>query len=753
MNRERGSSADQHGPARTEEIDLPVIGMYCANCAKAVERALKKKVKGVEDATVNYAAEQVHLKYDPRLVPMDKLANAVHEAGYRLVLPDPDDDPGNAEAVARREEIAKQKKALSVGLAFTIPLFILSMGRDWGMVPAVLGDHFLYNIVLFLLATPVQFYTGKGYYLGAWHSLRNRNANMDVLVALGSTTAYVYSVIVMVAGTGHLYFEAAAMIITLIKLGKWLEIRAKGKAGTAIQDLMKRVPPTVHLIDEMGEYHDMPLNAVRPGDMVRVKPGETIPVDGVIDSGTTSIDVSLLTGESTPYDAETGDEVYGGTINQQGAINVKVMKPGSDSAIARIVKRVKAAQGSKAPIQRLADRVAAVFVPVIVGVALLTLVVWLVLTGSIETALVRMVAVLVIACPCAMGLATPTAIITGMGAGAKKGILYRDAEAVEAGAKIRLVAFDKTGTLTLGEPELSTLHVVGKTKTRELLELAASALKSSSHPLASAAVKMGKEKGIIFHDSAMFEEEAGFGVRTMLDNGRLIHIGRPEAFEELPGGMENAISEMRENGETVSVVADRYGIIGVLGFRDKPRDEARDTVQQLRQMGMRTAMLSGDHKAIVNSIGQELGLDYLHSEQHPEDKEAAVLAYRKKIRGGVAVVGDGINDAPALARADLGIAIGSGADVAIEVAGISLPSDDLRNVPRAIKLSRKTVAVIRQNLFWAFAYNVALVPVAAGVLAIFPAAPAMLQQLHPALAAGAMAISSITVVMNSLRLR
>ncbi len=753
MNQERGSSADRHGPARTEEIDLPVIGMYCANCAKAVERALKKKVKGVEDATVNYASEQVHLKYDPRLAPMDKLANAVHEAGYRLVLPDPDDDPGNAEAVARREEVAKQKKALSVGLAFTIPLFLLSMGRDWGMVPSVLGDHFLYNILLFLLATPVQFYTGKGYYLGAWHSLRNRSANMDVLVALGSTTAYVYSLIVMLTGNGHLYFEAAAMIITLIKLGKWLEIRAKGKAGTAIQDLMKRVPPTVHLIDEMGEYHDMPLNAVRPGDMIRVKPGETIPVDGIIDSGSTSIDVSLLTGESTPYDAEAGDEVYGGTINQQGAINVKVMKPGSDSAIARIVKRVKAAQGSKAPIQRLADRVAAVFVPVIVGVALLTLIVWLVFTGSIETALVRMVAVLVIACPCAMGLATPTAIITGMGAGAKKGILYRDAEAVEAGAKIRLVAFDKTGTLTVGEPELSTLHVVGKTKTRELLEMAASALKSSSHPLASAAVRKGKEKGIIFHDSAMFEEEAGFGVRTMLDNGRLIRVGKPEAFEDLPGGMENAISEMRENGETVSIVADRYGIIGVLGFRDKPRDEAHDTVQQLRQMGMRTAMLSGDHKAIVESIGQELGLDYLHSEQHPEDKEAAVLAYRKKIRGGVAVVGDGINDAPALARADLGIAIGSGADVAIEVAGISLPSDDLRNVPRAIKLSRKTVAVIRQNLFWAFAYNVALVPVAAGVLAIIPTAPLALQQLHPALAAGAMAISSITVVMNSLRLR
>ncbi|HEX04839.1 MAG TPA: heavy metal translocating P-type ATPase, partial [Bacteroidetes bacterium] len=533
MSRDNTTSMEDQKSSTVSEIELPVIGMTCANCATAVERALVRKTDGVADVTVSYASESVRLSYHPDVITLDELADKVQSAGYRLVLPDPDDDPSNTEAIARREELQRQKRALRVGLICTIPLFFMSMGVGWGMVPKAVGSAPWYTYLLLLLATPVQFYTGAGFYTGAFRSLRHGSANMDVLVALGSSAAYFYSLAILIGGGGHLYFETAAMIITLIKVGKWLEIRARGKAGSAIESLLKRVSPTANLIDEMGEDHKIVLNAVRPGDMVRVKPGETIPVDGVVESGTSNIDASLLTGESTPYEVETGDKVFGGTINQDGVINVKVLRPGSDSAVARIVKRVKAAQSSKAPIQRMADRVATVFVPVIVSIAVLTLIGWWVGTGSFETALVRMVAVLVIACPCAMGLATPTAVITGMGAGAKNGILFRDSEALEIGAKVKLVAFDKTGTITRGQAELKTVRIFDSTPERTVIEFAASALKNSNHPLAQAAVRKAKERNIKLRDVALFEEEAGFGVRSMLDNGRLIRVGKPENFPDL----------------------------------------------------------------------------------------------------------------------------------------------------------------------------------------------------------------------------
>ncbi len=752
MQQEHGSSADIHGKHQPSEIELPVIGMYCANCANAVERALTHKTEGVESATANYASESVHVRFNPEQISLDQLADKVQTAGYRLVLPDPDDDPGNAEAIARRQEIEKQKRYLNVGLSFTVPLFLLSMGRGWGLIPEAIGGAWWYELLLLLLATPVQFYTGGGFYMGAYHALRNGTSNMDVLVALGSSAAYFYSVGVMISGGGHLYFETAAMIITLIKVGKWLEISAKGKASSAIEALLKRIPPTANLIDESGEDHEIPLNAIRPGDIVRVKPGETVPIDGIVVSGESEIDSSLLTGESTPVEVGPEDEVFGGTINSRGVIDVKVLRPGSDSAVARIVKRVKTAQGSKAPIQKLADRVAAVFVPVIVVIALLTLAVWWLGAGSFEIALVRMVAVLVIACPCAMGLATPTAVMTGMGSGARMGIIFRDSEALEMGAKVSWMAFDKTGTLTDGQPDLLNIQVFGNISERELLDFAASALKNSNHPLAQATVRRAQERNIQLRECAMFEEEAGYGVRTMLDNGRIIRVGKPERFDDLSDPVRTNIETMRSHGETVSLVADRAGILGALGFMDSPRDEAAKAVKEVKALGLRTVMLSGDHQVIADAVGEKVAIDEIRAGLKPEDKEEAVLELRGQANARVAVVGDGINDAPALVRADLGIAIGSGSDVAIESAGITLPSNDLSSVTRAIRLSRRTVAVIKQNLFWAFFYNVALVPVAAGVLVFIPTAPSQPQHLHPAFAAAAMALSSITVVMNSLRL-
>lgn len=738
----------------TREADLPVIGMYCANCARAVERALTRKTDGVDEAEVNVATDRVRVRYDPAQTSLDDMADAVRRAGYRLVLPaeGEGDDADQAEEKARAAEVARQRRALAVGIGFTIPLFLLSMGRDWGWVPASFANTLAYDILLFVLAVPVQFYTGRDYYTGSWHALRNRAANMDVLVALGSTTAFVYSVAVLIAGGGHLYFETAAMIITLIKVGKWLEARAKGEAGHAIRELLNRVPATAHVLGDDNETEDLPVGAVRPGDRVLVRQGETIPLDGLVERGESSVDASLLTGESAPVDVKPGESVFGGTINQVGSLVIVVSRPGSDSAVARIVQRVKAAQGSKAPIQRLADRVSAVFVPVIVAVALITFALWWMIGGAFEPALVRLVAVLVIACPCALGLATPTAIMTGMGAGAKAGILFRDAEAVEIGANVRLVAFDKTGTLTRGRPELADIVPAEGMNKTTLLQFAASAQRNSAHPLAGASLRAASDRGISLLDTAMFNEEAGSGVRAMLDNGRLIRVAKPTAFDEVPEELAAAVGSLRARGMTVSLIGDRYKVLGALGYMDMPREEATEAVSRLRAMGLHTTLLSGDHGSVAVTVGKALGVHEARGDLLPEQKEAAVIAYRRQVHGGVAVVGDGINDAPALARADLGIAVGGGADVAIEAAAVTLPGDDLRGVPRALQLSRATVIVIRQNLFWAFFYNILLVPVAAGLLAPIAAMPPGVQQLHPALAAAAMAFSSVTVVLNSLRL-
>ncbi|MCB2200162.1 heavy metal translocating P-type ATPase [bacterium] len=734
----------------TKELDLPVVGMHCAGCASAVQRALLKKTEGVQEADVNLATDSVRVRFDPSVVSLDTMAQSVEAFGYQLVLPSVGDDAEDPEAKARRIEVSKQRRALLVGIVFSIPLVILSMGRDAGLYGSWSFQPWV-NYLLLLLASPVQFYTGAGYYKGAWRSLTSGSANMDVLVALGSTTAYVYSVAILLLGSGgHVYFETAALILTLIKIGKWLEARAKGRTGEAIRALMNLAPKTATLVEEDGSTKVVPVGMVQEGSVVLVRPGEAFPIDGEIIQGSSSADESALTGESVPVDKEAGSEVFGATVNLTSAVQVRATNVGSDTAMARIIALVRKAQGSKAPIQRIADRISAVFVPVIVAIALVTLAIWWIVGGTLEPALIRMVAVLVIACPCALGLATPTAVMVGMGLGARKGVLFRDAEAVEAAGRIDTILLDKTGTLTRGQPRVTGILPVEGGDETDLLTLAANAQLPSKHPLAQAVVREAKDRDLALHQPEEHTALAGIGVRSVVD-GSTIEVGRPEEGDDLPDPIQKAIQQSRERGESVMLVKQDGTLLGLITARDELQADAKRVIERLVALGTEPVMVTGDHERAARAIAEEIGLKRVIAGVLPEGKEAVVREEQAKGKR-VAMVGDGINDAPALARADVGIAMGSGTDVALETATITLVGGELHGLPRVVRLSRKMMRTVHENLFWAFAYNVALIPVAAGVLALFPSVPEALRHLHPAMAAGAMAFSSVTVVLNSLRL-
>lgn len=733
-----------------KELELPVVGMHCAGCASAVERALKKKTDGVESAAVNLASDSVRVVYDPDVVSLEQMAHNVGAFGYQLVLPSAGDDAEDPEAKARRLEVQKQRRALWVGIAFTLPLVILSMGRDAGLFGAWANAPWMGYLFL-LLASPVQFYTGWGYYVGAYKSLRMGSSNMDVLVALGSSTAYVYSLVVLLGGTGgHVYFETAALILTLIKLGKWLEARAKGRTSDAIRALMDLAPNTATMIEEGGMTKVVPVGMVHEGDLVLVRPGEAFPIDGEIVQGSSATDESALTGESTPVDKAPGDAVFGATVNLQGALHVKATSVGRDTAMAKIVDLVRRAQGSKAPIQRIADKVSAIFVPTIVAIALITFMIWWIAGGEFEPAIIRLVAVLVIACPCALGLATPTAVMVGMGLGARNGVLFRDAEAVEAAGHLTTVLLDKTGTLTLGKPQVTDLAPVEGISDEELLTQAASAQQPSAHPLAKAVVAAAEERSLFFPAPENHTAHAGIGVEATVE-GKTVTVGRPDGGNEIPVGLKDRIEALRGDGKSVMVVRRDGVLLGAIATADEIHKDAAKAVADLKKMGTEPVMVTGDHERAARAVARSVGIDRVIAGVLPEGKEEVVRTEQEQGHR-VAMVGDGINDAPALARADVGIAIGSGTDVAMETAAVTLVGDDLKGLPRAIRLSRLTMRSIHQNLFWAFAYNVALIPVAAGVLALVPGAPYELQHLHPAMAAGAMAFSSVTVVLNSLRL-
>jgi len=736
-------------------VDIPVTGMTCANCAMTIERTLKKKVPGVVNASVNFASERASVEYIPSLTGIDEMIQAIEKAGYGAIRPDDALEGEDAELQARRAEIRVQTTKFAVGLVFTIPLFILSMGRDFGFFGPWAHAPWV-NWLFLVLATPVQFYTGWDYYSGGFKSLRNRSANMDVLVAMGSSVAYVYSFALLLVPTfgHHVYFETSAVIITLIKLGKMLEARTKGRTGGAIRKLMKLRPKTAS-IEVDGQEREIPVSQVRVGDRIIVRPGEALPVDGTVLDGESSVDESMLTGEPIPVDKQAGDSVAAGTINGEGRLRIEAKRVGKDTALARIIRLVQEAQGSKAPVQALADRVAAVFVPAVIGIALLTFIFWWLIGGEFVPAMIRLVAVLVIACPCALGLATPTAIMAGTGKGAERGMLFKNSKALELASKLDTVVLDKTGTITVGKPAVVDVVLTDGafTNQNEFLRLAASAERGSEHPLGRAIVAEATKRGLSLSEPKSFKASRGLGMSATVDGHRVL-AGKPGWFLEMGldlGSLEQRISSLQNQGKTVVVVAAEDEIAGLIAVADRVKPESKDAIESLHRQNLKVVMLTGDNSRTAQAIASEVSIDEVVAEVRPEDKSSRIKELQEKGKK-VGMVGDGINDAPALAQADVGMAIGTGTDVAIETGDVILASGSLRGVPRAIELSRATMRTIRQNLFWAFFYNVVLIPVAAGVLFPFEFLPSYLRQLHPILAAFAMAMSSITVVSNSLRL-
>jgi P-type Cu+ transporter len=628
--------------------------------------------------------------------------------------------------------------------------------------------------LLLLLATPVQFYVGADYYRGGWKALKNRSANMDLLIAMGSSAAYFYSVPVTVAltwgyaGIGdHVYFETAALIITLVKLGKLLEAGARVRTSSAIKKLMGLRPKTARVLRD-GEEVDVPVEKLQVGDVVSVRPGERIPVDGVVSEGASSVDESMLTGESMPVSKEPGDEVVGGAINGQGFFRFRATRVGAETALAQIIRLVQQAQGSKAAIQRVVDRVSAVFVPIVIVIALTTLAVWwFAVAAGFTPAMIRMVAVLVIACPCALGLATPTAIMVGTGKGAEKGILFKNSEALETTHAVSIVVLDKTGTITIGQPIVTRvipstsedlfrdLQADSLTPDNIVLRLAASAEKGSEHPLGEAIVRAAEGRKLKLVQPEGFQAVSGHGIEARVE-GRQVLLGNRRMITQYQvdsNGLSEEADRLEEQAQTAVWVAVDRKAIGLIAVSDSIKPGAREAIEELQRLGLEVIMLTGDNPLTARTIARQVGIEQVRAEVLPADKADEVRRLQVEGRGLVAMVGDGINDAPALAQADVGIAIGTGTDVAMETADITLMRGDLRSVSQAIMLSRRTMRTIRQNLFWAFVYNIMLIPVAAGVLYPFTELPNILRSLHPALAAFAMTISSVTVVLNSLRLR
>lgn len=761
----------------TAMLDLPLLGMTCANCANTIQRRLNK-VEGVLEANVNFASEKATVEYVAGLVTRSDLVAAVRQAGYDVVEAASDAEMEDAEATAREAEIQHEWTRLIVGLVFSLPLFVLSMLRDFGLV-GMWAHAAWVNWLFFALATPVQFYVGWDYYVGGWKSLRNGSANMDVLVAMGSTVAYVYSVAVLIAKTfgstllgEHVYFETSAVIITLIVLGKLLEVSAKGRTSEAIKKLIGLQPKTARVVRN-GEEIDLPIAELVTGDEIIVRPGEKIAVDGEILEGRSAVDESMITGESLPVDKAIGDSVIGGTINKQGLLRFKATKVGRDTALAQIIRLVEQAQGSKAPIQRIVAQVSAWFVPAVISFALLVFIIWLAAGAGFVPALLRLIAVLVIACPCAMGLATPTSIMVGVGKGAESGILFKNSTALEQAHKLTAVVLDKTGTITKGEPAVTDVVVSRQysvkgpqlsanidppttdlSTTDYLLRLAASAERGSEHPLGEAIVRSAKEQGLTLSSPVAFEGITGHGISAQVD-GHNILLGNLRLMErESVGlnGLSPKATQLQSEGKTamwLSVDGQAHAIIGVA---DTIKHGSKEAIAAMHQLGLTVVMMTGDNEATANTIAQEVGIDRVFAEVLPSDK-ADYVANLQREGYVVAMVGDGVNDAPALAQADVGIAIGTGTDVAMETADVTLMRGNLHSVPQAIELSKATMRNIKQNLGWAFGYNIALLPIAAGILAPFVWAPEFLRQLHPILAAGAMAFSSVSVVTNALKLK
>lgn len=798
-----------------KQIVIPITGMTCANCVATIERNVKK-MPGVKNTTVNLSTERATIDFDPDQVKIDGLVQKIEHVGYGIAsgeitvqlqrLSDPvdanrlekkirlldgilyaqanlssdsflvryiptiidkdeiyseikkagfdplvtDDENEDVELKARNQEISTQKRQLITGIIFSFPLLVYAMAGDFGIISQGFFHSLLSKLLMFGLATPVQFFVGWQYYVGAYKAIRNKSANMDVLVALGSSVAYIYSIFVALGLLhGHVYFETSAVIITLIKLGKFLEARAKGKTSDSIRKLMSLRPETATILQGEKEVI-VPISDVVVDDIVIVKPGESIPVDGVIIKGDTFVDEAMITGESLPVEKTVKSTVIGGTVNQTGWFKFTATKVGKETMLSKIIQLVEDAQGSKAPIQKLADKVSAVFVPFVLVVALLTFLGWMTFGFNVKPgmdvtpltrALVNMVAVLVIACPCAMGLATPTAIMVGTGKGAEIGILIKSSEALEKTATINAVVLDKTGTITTGHPSVTDIVPVDGVTENDLLALTASLEKSSEHPLGQAIVAEAENRGLEVVRPGSFSSITGKGILGEI-SGKQVIIGNNKLMIE--EGIEfseyqTLINTLQNDAKTPLLIAIDHQFAGVIAVADTVKVNSKNAIQKLRNLGLDVMMITGDNELTAKAISSQMGIDHVISDVLPGEKATRIKELQESGKK-VMMVGDGINDSPALAQADVGVAIGTGTDIAMASAPVILVSGELGGLVHSISLAKNTVRTIKQNLFWAFFYNVVLIPVAA------------LGLLIPMFAAGAMAMSSVIVITNSLRL-
>ena len=743
----------------TSNIIIPIKGMTCASCVEKVQNALSS-LDGVFSASVNLATEKASIEYVPAQVGVRDFKKALKDIGYGMVEVEPGEDIVEKEKKEREKEYKKLKTKLAIGVLLTVPIFLLVFWEKIGLTAFVLIPNQINSLLQLIIQSPVQFWVGWQFYAGAIAAARHRTTNMNTLIAVGTSAAYIYSVIATffpsvfeIKGySAHVYFDTAATIIVLILLGRLFEARAKGKTSEAIKKLIGLQPKTARIIRD-GEEKDIPIGEVEIGDIVVVRPGEKIPVDGIVKEGYSSVDESMISGESMPVEKKAGDEVIGATINKTGSFKFEAAKVGRDTMLSQIINMVQEAQGSKPPIARLADKIASVFVPVVMGIATLTFIVWYIFgpVPAFTYALLNFIAVLIIACPCALGLATPTSIMVGTGKGAENGILIRGAEALESAHKINSVVFDKTGTLTKGEPEVTDILTIDEKRwtNDEILRFAASAEKGSEHPLGEAIVKKAREKAIELKDPVDFNAVPGHGIKTKIGESTVC-LGNEDFMNDesidIKDLVENA-EQLSGEGKTPMYVAVEGKAVGIVAVADTLKENSIQAIKALRKLGVETAMITGDNKRTAEAIAKKVGIDRVFAEVLPEDKAEEVRRLQAENKT-VAMVGDGINDAPALAQADIGIAIGTGTDVAIEASDITLIGGDLRGVVASIALSRATIRNIKQNLFWAFAYNTILIPVAAGIL--FPFFGIL---LNPMFAAAAMGMSSVTVVTNALRLR
>lgn len=743
-----------------KNLSLSLGGMHCTSCALIIEKSLKK-APGVKEAHVNFTAEKALVTYDESIIKPESLIEAVQKTGYSATVLNEKDT--QFEEKKRKQEINSLFRAFIISLGFSIPLIYFMLFDFFSWIPGRIFLLPFVGIISLILTTPVQFIIGRGFYKGMWSALRMKTFNMDSLIAIGTSVAYFYSLINYIAyylstksliGVGgnkipELYFETAAFLITFVILGKWLEAQAKGRTSDAIKKLMGLQPKTARIL-RGGKTLDIAIDQVVHGDIVLVRPGEKVPVDGVIIKGSSALDESMITGESLPVEKQVKDTVVGGTMNKTGSFEFQATRVGSETTLSRIIRLVEEAQGSKAPIQDFADKISAYFVPAVIAIAILTFIIWyFVLGASLSFALMAFTAVIVIACPCALGLATPTAIMVGTGKGAEYGMLIKGGEPLEAACKINAIVFDKTGTLTHGKPEVTDIESLKELDENEILSIVASLEKQSEHSLAEAIYKKAEEDGLVLSTVEGFKAIPGHGIQGTI-NSKLYYFGNRKLIHDVAGlpveKMNRKMSRLEEQGKTVMVLANKTEILGLIGVADTVKETSREAVEKLKKLGIEVYMITGDNERTAKAIASQVGVTNVLAEVLPEDKAKNIRRLQGEGKK-VAMVGDGINDAPALAQADLGIAMGSGTDVAMESGGIVIIKNDLRDVVNAFDLSKTTMDKIKQNMFFALFYNVMGIPVAARVFAGVGII------LKPELAGLAMALSSISVVSNSLLLR